>query len=35
MFDRAPQANSDDKAVFLDSAQDAGVLVEKMHSEYT
>ena len=35
IFDMAPRADSDDEAVFLDSAQDAGVLVEKMHSEYT
>ena len=29
IFDMAPRADSDDEAVFLDSAQDAGVRVEK------
>ena len=27
----APPADSDDEAAFLDSAQDAGVLVENLH----
>ena len=35
IFDMAPRADSDDEAAFLDSDQDAGVLVEKLHSACT
>ena len=31
IFGMAPRADSDDEAAFLDSAQDAGVLVENLH----
>ena len=30
-YDIAPQADSNDKAAVLDSAQDSGVLVENLH----
>ena len=32
IFDMAPRIDFDDEAAFLDSAQDAGVLVENLHS---